>query len=489
MVVEPLGSAGDIREENEDIAGLFPGFSQSISVRFSFFRRSLSNLSALGSLDNSDFLGYVILKRDCLPDETEKIRVYESVIQASRHPNNCIRGMPDWHCCIAGEEYTIKGYVYAQQNGWTNCCSHVAITTVLSAQQKEQMSYRRMNSIVEPGRRERGITDRPGDGLYFPEIVQILESAGLKCYPVDYSKPSDMALRLPYQRLIYGSVESGYPAIIVLKMPDSAICHAIPVFGHTFNEDTWVPSAECSYFSIGRQAYIPSESWVSMYIVHDDNWGSNLCIPRHYLKSRAYDGNDHSQPHPLELNLVDSVIGTLPSGVKLNSIQAEGLAVDCLRQLLPSLVELFEGGSPNYWIRQFLLYAIDNRLILRAVLLKREEYVAHLMTMSDWARDRLGGGTLGEIVEGFKSVEDELFWLVEISIPELFQTNRRKLGEVVIRSQKEFDANSILTSLLFVRLPENFIFGFYNSENEPVFRRVPSGLRSHVALFGCRDEL
>ncbi|MCS1409971.1 MAG: hypothetical protein M2R45_03159 [Verrucomicrobia subdivision 3 bacterium] len=57
------------------------------------------------------------------------------------------------------------------------------------------------------------------------------------------------------------------------------------MFGHTLNRDTWVPFAKSSYFSVGgTHRFLYSDLWVSMFIGHDNNFGSNICIPRYYLK-------------------------------------------------------------------------------------------------------------------------------------------------------------------------------------------------------------
>src|SRR6185437_3386454 len=84
---------------------------------------------------------------------------------------------------------------------------------------------------------------------------------------------------IPYRKYIYGSVESGLPALLGFQFdmgqPEES-GHIIPVLGHTFNADTWIPRAAFSYFILGQSTrYVPSESWVSTYIIHDDNWGSN----------------------------------------------------------------------------------------------------------------------------------------------------------------------------------------------------------------------
>ena len=116
------------------------------------------------------------------------------------------------------------------------------------------------------------------------EMVEIIKSTGADCYVGAYETTNDSPAS--FQKLLYGSIESGFPGIIFFRTVEGD-CHAIPIFGHTFNEDTWVPNAELSYFKVGSDTmYIPSESWVSMFIAHDDNFGSNFCIPHRFLSAK-----------------------------------------------------------------------------------------------------------------------------------------------------------------------------------------------------------
>jgi hypothetical protein len=142
------------------------------------------------------------------------------------------------------------------------------------------MSYRQMNQLL-------GFDQvmKKTEGLNLQQMVKVLEAAGAKCFQADYSKPN--AAAPPFQKYLYGSIESGYPAIIIFgTTAEDGSLHAIPIFGHTFNQDTWVPNAEGSYFKVGEGTkYIPSESWLSMFVAHDDNWGqttvfhATICNP------------------------------------------------------------------------------------------------------------------------------------------------------------------------------------------------------------------
>ena len=194
--------------------------------------------------------------------------------------------------------------------------------------------------------------------------------------------------RVPFQKVLYGSVESGFPAIVVFQTADDPdVCHAVPVFGHTFNEDTWVYRAESSYFKVGPGTqYIPSESWVSMYISHDDNWGSNFCIPRRYLHTQRYCNafGEGGSGCRMDSGCVLYAIGTLPATVEMNALQAEVIGVDYLFSMLPQLPDLSE-----VWRKRLLYYATQKQLVVRPILVTGKEYTRHLDRVSDWDRQKL----------------------------------------------------------------------------------------------------
>jgi hypothetical protein len=260
MVVERLSAAREISEEDADVRQLRSDFSRSFTFRLSFFKRDLPRSEELALLTDDDFIGYAVVKQDVFRSERRN-RVYESVFRSPSRPNNFIKREPIWIVRVAERTFRVKGHVYAQQNGITNCCGHVAVRTAAATLGLKDMSYREINRHLGLALLKR----MPGDGLELAEMVTLLEAAGARCFEADYRAASSVPPP-PFQKYVYGSVESGYPAIISFQTTtDVDSCHAIPIFGHTFNSDTWVPSAERSYFEIGAGTrYIPSESWVSM---------------------------------------------------------------------------------------------------------------------------------------------------------------------------------------------------------------------------------
>ena len=324
LVIEELdvSNADDLREENEDIQIRLPSFSVSKAFRLSFFRAVLSGKPDLLAATPDEFLGYAIMKVDEIPPPWKRVRVYESVIRTSRHTNNFIRGAPTWECCVDGRVLHVTGDLYAQQNGVTNTCAHVALRTVAARYHDNgDMSYREMNHLT--GIPEQGIpridhTTRKaggpdGKGLYPEEMKNILTAIGASCFLAPYVEYLPGKEPPPFAKYLYGSVESGYPAIVGFETGTDAH-HAIPIFGHTFNEDAWVQSAEWSYFKIGpRTKYIPSDSWLSAFIGHDDNWGRTSVFRGTFFKRDVRVTNFHREQVSAKWNL-----GALPTSLGLS---------------------------------------------------------------------------------------------------------------------------------------------------------------------------
>ena len=122
MVLEELNPRGakDLSEENEDIEKRFQATLSTRVWRLSFFAKAFSTKRGLASVRDDDFLGYAIVKQDSVPPSRSCTRIFESVILPSRRANNFVRGSRSWPCRVGDATLQLSGYVYAQQNAWTN---------------------------------------------------------------------------------------------------------------------------------------------------------------------------------------------------------------------------------------------------------------------------------------------------------------------------------------------------------------------------------
>jgi hypothetical protein len=146
--------------------------------------------------------------------------------------------------------------------------------------------------------------------------------------------------------------------------------------------------------------------------------------------------------------------------------------------MLPELPEL----SPP-WGQRLEQYAKRQQLVLRPILVDSAKYAEHLSKLCDWADGRVHE----PLVELLKGLSLDRLWLVELSVPELFSANLRKLGEVILLADRAPGKKRDFRNFLLARVPGHFAFRTGGDAVNPEFKFVPCGVAGHVALFGCED--
>jgi hypothetical protein len=487
----------DLREENEDIRKLCPRYKpeSSESVRISFFKTRRS-VFVLEHVDEEAFLGYAVCKRDAIPPTPgicpkgdDEYRVYESVIRSSFRENNYIRGAPSWKVRVGKRVFRVTGYMYGQQNGVTNSCAHVAVRAAATRFIGGDLSYRQINKWVRSFRKKTGRPPSPpNEGLDSQEICHVLMKAGASTVVGDYSHHA-MA-PVPYQKVLYGSIESGYPAILFFGTGRGgrAKYHTVPLFGHTFNEDIWVADADLMYFPIRKATKsLSSITWLSMFIGHDDNAGSNYCIPQQYVEGKrtCVGPTGRTIYCRRQRGGVVYAIGTLPHDVQVNSMEAEAIGADYLLAVMKQMPK----GKPGLllrWQKRLADYRKEGLLVLRAILINGSQYASHLRACRGWSGGSRFPGWVAEIIADHVSAT--LFWMIELSVPELFSANRRKVGEILIRADSEATSERDFTNFYCARIPGWFAFLQHlkavDGRTTPTFLYVPAHVEDHVPLLG-----
>ena len=465
LVIESLPPTGIITEENEDILSTYPQYRNLNLLRLSFWKKAMKG-GGLPATTNDDLVGYAILKQDALEENPTPFcdwHVFEAVFAKYPHEHNCTPRPGVYRLTACDKEFEIIGLLFCQQNGLNKACAQVALRSLLSRILPEgDISYRRINRIAEevhPG-------FNPARGLDVQQIRRVLTDLGVKFHDIDYTQENDtQRLVLPYQKYAYAGLESGYGALVGFRLAGRELQeeakHIIPFYGHTFNKDTWVPNAEISYFRIGeRVGYVPSERWTSSFIGHDDNFGPNFCIPRLYIE------NDK----------VDYVVELFRKGVCYSGLQAEAIALNILYSILPNL-----DSSENTWILRLRQWTKKQEVVFRAQSMESLEYMAHLGSLRDWENR----AEKAELCELFEKEMPPFIWVVEISTPQLFPANERKLGEIVLDASKDLEAQddaAIFDVFIFARLPGIYLLGGEISDEVPQFSFVPSDIQSHTEL-------
>jgi len=391
--------------------------------------------------------------------------VFEPVIVKYPHKHNCVPGAADFRVRIGDNDFTVTGVLYCQQNGLNKACAQVALRSLLATRDPSaDLSYRQINQWAGQG--TPGF--EPWKGLSVPEIRRVLMACNVSFLDIDYRSMTakEREQLPPYQKLVYAGIESGGGALLGFRLSGEGLTeevrHIIPLFGHTFNQDAWVPRAEVAYFHIGEKTrYLPSESWVSSFIGHDDNFASNFCVPRLYI------GSDQA----------DYVAELFRDDCAYSGAVAEAVAVDYLYSLLP---ELARASLP--WLRRLVDYVQRQEVVLRAISVTADEYVRHWKGLRDWE----GASENEALCDALTPYLPARLWMVEISVPELFPANLHKVGEIVLDAVQKVSPERDLRLFVFARVPGQLLLPRgLSPDGTPTFASVPSQLQSYTPLYGA----
>jgi hypothetical protein len=422
--------------------------------RLSFFKTPPNETPS-----GEDFLGYVIYKVDEFTGDPKIFRhVYECVIAPFRGPsrNNFIHCLRTYEVRNAAGLFAVRGILYARQNDLTFVCAHVALRTALSAiLPSGDISYEDINNLVGVDHVSRTVGG--GSGLGPDQFEAIFKGLGLSFEKIIHEPSQGLTLPTEFQRDLYGFVESGFPALMGFELdpPPGATNgsrHVIPVFGHTFNEDTWLPNAQRAYFG-GDGRYYPSENWLSTFLVHDDNFGPYYCLPRSFLKQEKF----------------RLIYGIHLEALALRAAEAEAIGFSYIDAIAKSF--RFTGQG---WYDRFVIFCRSGWLVLRTILVQKAAYLSHLNGLRDWDERSLEP-------ESISILESHLpgkFWLIEASATELFASSRRKFGEVLLAADKTMPKPLDTSLLIAGRLP-----GMYFVNQTTGFGVTQTQLQGHSALF------
>jgi hypothetical protein len=170
----------------------------------------------------------------------------------------------------------------------------------------------------------------------------------------------------------------------------------------------------------------------------------------------------------------------MPKEVKLNPVRAEIIGADYLFTILPQLPP-----DNNPWVERLAHYANEHKLVLRPYLLDPAEYTAHLEKVKDWQ----GKPVRETLIRALRAnLTKERLWMIELSVPELFSANLRKVGEVLVRAELLPAVDRDLASFVLARLPGYFALLGGGTPADPQYQFIPSGAEGHVELIGCEGD-
>ena len=149
-----------------------------------------------------------------------------------------------------------------------------------------------------------------------------------------------------------------------------------PLGVHTRASDLWRSEAEPAYSArAGRFEYKPASKWVDNFIVHDDNFGMNLCLPIDSLKRTTFPKYD-----PTFRALCAGVL--IPKGVRTLPTEAEYASSAVARDIL---IPAYNANALDAWCRRLIDH--PETMVIRTFLVSKDEY-ANSLFKSDFKGDR-----------------------------------------------------------------------------------------------------
>jgi len=433
-----------------------------------FFNSNVTNEDGLRNQGDSSLLGFCIVHNDIIKNGEGKqylnAYVTESCIQSPLKFNAFILPPAEVYIKIADREFKLQTNYFSQQNRITNCCAHAAIKMAIRGYYP-QITAELINQKVPINHIER----KGNKGLAPDEICKAIE--GLSENGTYLLSSTDLASSSDFLRLVYLALESRLPVILLFNLQEKEIGitgHAVTLIGHTFNEHNWSSYGLKGYFRGEDLSYLPSSLWCDNLVVHDDNWGPYYLVTIRFLTDAAdlsyillavekavEDVMASSLPVPIRFSFpIDplSAIIVYPKHMSFvkNGLLVEPWALAYLNNYVSKIVadnSVLKGDSFNQY---FLDYQKEDNLILRTFCLSKKEYMKFI-------DENL---PLGDYRDKIDNYLPDTFWLTEISIPELYWVNKKKVVEII--TDPEMFNTSKENGVIFIRLPR--LIGFLDKD-------------------------
>lgn len=321
--------------------------------------------------------------------------------------------------------FQIEGSYFAQDQGLTTCCSHVAIMTALKNLFGENIpheldSYPKINKKLGIDH----VTRRAGNGIEMAEIENLLRLAKLR--PVTYEAGKTGKFSADDCIIsAYHCIENGMPSILCFASP--GIFHAMTVVGHTFNPWQWkARSANFGQIN-GRGGYFPSHTWVDQLIVQDNSVGPYGTLYRADLIGRPFfvitflpacTTSDTEETDVVNFPAIAAEVTAAHILTTTGIYHKEGNNIWYAGLMATLLNNLTSKGGVPYWFRKLSEHVAERAFVMRTTMIPKSSLATDLL--------------LKELPKPYWSVNagDEL-WLIEISIPELYQHDIKRLGYFV----------------------------------------------------------
>jgi len=246
------------------------------------------------------------------------------------------------------------------------------------------------------------------EGVNVQGMASVIKKLGWEPQVADFvANPA-----VDYDDFIYPVVESGCPTILGIQ--NQVTAHVLAVLGHTLNTDRWSPEARHGYGGLPLSPYIGTSAWTDHFIVSDDNFGMYVTLPTDSVRNLLipkYNPNLHA----------GIAIGLMPQSVTINGYQTERLAA----WMAQRLVSLTQATPDNRWL--LLLKVPGQNMVCRTFLCAKKRYLEVMKNVQDDQKRTLSVFEL----KNLEALLPNEFWTTEITLPNLYCGNKRKLGDIL----------------------------------------------------------
>jgi len=487
VIVENIDISNDVIKY--EVNSLFSYFAKNIDInayRFTFMTRAIDSIEEVTKLEDDSFLSSSILINYESPDDGWQSYLYQSIVTLPRVPlpdspkcgsnnylpllNNYYHVKKTFSCNVdVGDgksfEFKILGTFFCQQNGRTSVCAHACLCmTINNIPNIEIITTEDINKILSIDHVK--VKIKHNQGLSEEDIKMVLEKHGLSYNHKDFFEEPNVM----YDDYIYRYIESKCPVLLVFTTDDYLNAHVVSVIGHTLNTDIWKPEAEQAYTS--RATIIDSNKsaskWIDHFIIHDDNFGMYSCLPVDTLKRVTLPRQDPRFR-------ASFAISVIPAGVHTPGWEAEWASLYILRAFLKDLIK--NNVRLDDWTGRIVMSMLTNPpqpIVARTFLSKKEEYESTL-----YEKDFDGNSFTDEDRQNLTRNLPDLFWITEVTLPDLYTTNKHKIVDLFYVSDEPMatSVNDFNCRWKQIRFPGALY------ANIPGFKPVPLNVVGHYPLF------
>lgn len=432
-------------------------------VKFYFVSGSYGDVDSLleaFKIGAVELIGYCMVHQDLLRRNGEQIRrsyVVEAVLSPSLADlYQVINGQVEFATKINSIDapVSMSGFYFCQQNSITNCCAHAALQMAIKSRYPGINADEITNSVFG------SYDDTSGSrGLLLSEMrkaVHVYSKNELDTFSVD-SHSMEVA---EFLSIVYVAIESRLPVLLFFDVPqthgDSSSGHVVALVGHTFTPNHWGAYGGV-YFLDGCSGYTPSSYLAASFIINDDNIGPIYNIPlasvSAYIEYSRHKAHFEHAMNALRFNSpkfqsMKAVVAwpkqnASLSGLPLSSIFNLGAII--LQEFIDEYCMHMprDRGEFNIYFYDFFRLSrpgvgkCAERIILRPFFCSKDDYfnddMADLYDRNFVKDDTGEQGTLLDYL--YHRLPDRI-WVIELSIPELFWINQKKVGEIVLDPNK-----------------------------------------------------